>query len=147
MNCKINLIELRDSLIYKRRNTTSECKVSQHICAILKDGVPISYGINNYTPNKPIIEHAEAHAFRKLLQHIDKSAKRVKIDIFVVRTNGSNSKPCTRCIDLMQSYKNQFNIRNIYYSAKDSINGIRCVKFSKLVDEERHVCSYDRWEK
>ena len=144
-----HLVQLRDILIKKRdahykASNYYSINNAHHICVILKDGVPISYGINNYTPNKTFIEHAEAHAFRKLMKHIDKSSKRIKIDIFVVKTNGCNSKPCNRCINQMISYNNLFNIRNIYYTTKDEIIGIRCIKFSKLIHEERHYCSYDK---
>ena len=114
MSLNPNIFHLRDILIEKRHahyqaSNYYSINNSNHICVILKDGVPISYGINNYKPNKTITEHAEANAFRKLIKHVDKSAKRLKIDILVVRTNGSNSKPCNRCINQMISYNNIFD--------------------------------------
>ena len=144
-----------DILIKKRDEETKQSGFrtvinSNHICAILKDGHPISYGSNSYTLNKPLNKHAESRAFDNLINRIGKinkqnKNKKIKIDVFIIRTNKSISKPCKRCMNEMINYNNTgiFNIRNIYYTSKDHENGIRNVKFSKLVEEESHYCSYD----
>jgi hypothetical protein len=42
-------------------------------------------------------------------------------------------------------YNIVYIIKNIYYTHEDESDGIRCVKFCKLVeDPERHYSSYDR---
>jgi cytidine deaminase len=145
---KTNLI---DELIEKRKahynasGYTSMTK-SEHICAILKDGIPISYGVNVYNLNDMSTEHAEAQALRKLYERFRRrlNAKKFTIDILVIRINYGNSKPCARCINTMINYTKFFSIRNIYYSKPEEENGIRCVKFSKFISEDPHICSFDR---
>lgn len=144
-----------DILIKKRDEQTKTSGFrtvinSNHICAILKDGRPISYGSNNYILNKPLNKHAESQAFDNLINRIGKANKqnknkKMKIDVFIIRTNKSNSRPCKRCMNEMINYNDTgvFNIRNIYYTSKEYENGIRNVKFSKLVQEESYYCSYD----
>lgn len=144
-------INLADTMIAKRKahyygSGFTSLTSSDHMCAILKDGSPISYGTNVYNVNDLSTEHAEARALRKLYEKIGKrlNAKKITIDIFVVRTNGGNSKPCVRCIDTMTHYSQFFNIRNVYYTHPSELNGIRCVKFTQLSSEEPHVCAFDR---
>ena len=144
------LIRLSDVLIEKRKAQISASGFksmtnSNHMCAILKDGVPISYGTNMYATNGCVTEHAEAQALRKLCERLGRTTKKIKIDILVVRTNGSNSKPCNRCVNYMDNLAGRFNINNIYYTDQQEETGLRCVKFSKLLNEEdRHICAYDR---
>jgi tRNA(Arg) A34 adenosine deaminase TadA len=147
----IKFIRLKDNLIEKRKaqiNASGFCHVthSNHMCAILRDGIPISYGTNSYSVNSKDTEHAEAQALRKLSERIGRpsSSKKITIDLIIVRTNGGNSRPCDRCINMMQNYLNRFSIRYIYYTFPDEPSGIRCVKFSKLIKEDRHYCSFDR---
>ena len=147
---KSKLYNLMDILIKKRDEETKTSGFrtvinSNHICAILKDGHPISYGSNNYILNKPLNKHAESQAFDNLINRIGKINKKIKIDVFIIRTNKSNSRPCKRCMNEMINYNDTgvFNIRNIYYTSKEYENGIRNVKFSKLVQEESYYCSYD----
>ncbi len=142
---------LADTMIAKRKahycgSGFTSITNSNHMCAILKDGSPISYGTNVYNINDTSTEHAEAQALRKLYERIGKrlNAKKMTIDIFVVRTNGGNSKPCARCIDTMKYYSQFFSIRYVYYTHPHEPNGIRCVKFSQLSSEEPHICAFDR---
>lgn len=144
-------IHLADTMMAKRKahycgSGFTSITNSNHMCAILKDGAPISYGTNVYNINDTSTEHAEAQAFRKLYERIGRrlNAKKMTIDIFVVRTNGGNSKPCVRCIDTMKHYSQFFSIRYVYYTHPNEPNGIRCVKFSQLSSEEPHVCAFDR---
>lgn len=145
------IISIKDTLIEKRKaqiNASGFISLtnSNHMCAILKECEPISYGTNMYTINDVSTEHAEAQALRKLTERLGRRniAKKITIDILVVRTNGGNSKPCERCINNMSLYCTRFNIRNIYYTHPSEEFGIRCVKFTKLMNEEPHVCSFDR---
>lgn len=145
-----NIIRIRDELISKRLAQIQSSGYhsitnSNHMCAILNtSGVPISYGTNIFNVNSSFTEHAEAQALRKLCERLGRPSKKIKIDLIVVRTNYSNSKPCDRCINNMLRLSDRFNIRNIYYTDKNEPDKIRCVKFSKLANEERHICSYDR---
>jgi len=129
---------------YCKSGFTSLTK-SYHMCAVLKSGSPISYGTNVYI-NDGSTEHAEAQALRKLYEKIGKrlNAKKMTIDIFVVRTNGGNSKPCVRCINTFKHYSQYFSIGYVYYTHPDEPTGIRCVKFSQLSSEEPHICAFDR---
>lgn len=149
-----HIIKLKDILIQKRKEQIMNCldTVStnnhHHMCCILnKSGDILVYGYNIYNIKTPTTEHAEAQAFRKLSQKIgyDKSAKKIKVDVLVVRVNGSNSKPCARCIDKMNEMSSLFSIKNIYYTHKDSENGLKCEKFIDLLnDPDKHISSYDR---
>ena len=142
---------IADTMISKRKahyeaSGYTSLTNSNHMCTILKDGVPIIFGSNVYSINYMSTEHAEAQALRKLYEKIGKeiNAKKVTIDIMIIRTNGGNSKPCVRCINTMQKYTKYFSIRYVYYTFPGEPDGIRCVKFSQLINEEQHVCSYDR---
>lgn len=145
------IVSIKDMLIEKRKAQISASGFvsltnSNHMCAILKDCEPISYGTNMYTINDSSTEHAEAQALRKLTERLGRRniAKKITIDILVVRTNGGNSKPCERCINNMSLYCTRFSIRNVYYTHPSEEFGIRCVKFTKLMNEEQHICSFDR---
>ena len=145
------IYKVRDDLIRKRKEQIQASKYhttinSNHMCAVLdQTGVPISYGTNIFNIRMPTTEHAEAQALRKLMERLGKTTKKIKIDIIVVRTNGQNSKPCDRCIKRMHELSNRFVIRYVYYTHEEEIDGIRCVKFCKLIeDPDRHYSSYDR---
>jgi cytidine deaminase len=146
-----NIYKVRDELIRKRSEQTKASNYkstfnANHMCAILDiNGIPISFGTNVFNIKTPTTEHAEAQALRKLLERLGRTTKKLKIDILVVRTNGHNSKPCDRCIKRMEELTNRFVIKNIYFTHEDEPDGIRCVKFCKLIeDPERHYSSYDR---
>ncbi len=142
---------LVDTMIIKRKahytaSGFTSVTNSNHMCAILKNSEPISYGTNIYTVNDISTEHAEAQALRRLYEKINKSlnAKKITLDIMIVRTGSAISKPCTRCINTMKYYSKFFYIRNVYYTDPNELGGIRCIKFSKLVNEKHHTCSFDR---
>lgn len=149
-----HIIKLKDYLIQKRKEQIINCSgyVSSnnhyHMCCILnKAGEVLSYGYNIYNIKTPTTEHAEAQAFRKLAHKLGAptTTKKIKIDILVVRVNGSNSKPCARCIEKMQEMTSIFSIKNIYYTLKDVEDGLKCEKFSDLLnDPNKHISSYDR---
>ena len=147
-----NIYKVRDELIRKRSEQIQASNYkstfnANHMCAILDhSGVPISFGTNVHNIKSPTTEHAEAQALRKFLEKYSYFEKRkYKVDIMVVRTNGHNSKPCNRCIQEMERLRSKIQIRHVYYTHEDEINGIRCVKFCKLVeDPERHYSSFER---
>jgi tRNA(Arg) A34 adenosine deaminase TadA len=118
---------------------------SYHMCVVLKKGEPLTYGANTYKPKTTLNEHAEIQALRKLMSKFGKKTKKMKVDLFVLRTNKSNSKPCSRCMNEMMTWINngKINIQTVYYTSKEEDTGVRSVKFSKLFNEERHYCSYD----
>ena len=152
-NINRSVLNIRDNLVKKRTEqiqssgyySTIKC---YHMCALLDcDGNPIIYGTNIYNVKTPTTEHAEAQALRRLLEKYckDNAKKKFKIDLLVIRTNGHNSKPCDSCIRMMQDVSGRINIRNVYYSHENEDNGLRSVKFNKLVNEpDRHISSYDR---
>ena len=145
------IYRIRDELIKKRREQTQASgyytkKNHDHMCAVLdQSGAPISFGTNVFNTKPSITEHAEVQALRKLMERLGRTTKKLKIDILVVRTNGCNSKPCDSCIRRMEELQARFNIRHIYFTHEDESDGIRCVKFCKLVQEPvRHYSSYER---
>lgn len=149
-----HIIKIKDYLIQKRKEQINNCQdhISSnnhhHMCCILdKSGEILSYGYNIYNIKTPTTEHAEAQAFRKLAQKMGapSTTKKIKVDVLVVRVNGSNSKPCARCIEKMQEMSNIFSIKNIYYTHKETLDGLKCEKFSDLLnDPDKHISSYDR---
>ena len=143
------LIEKRQS--FMPADTCKDNKIFQtfeHFCVIMNlNGAPLAYGYNTYSNGDMTTHHAEAMAFRKLncVRKQKGIRGRLSVNILVVRTNGSNSKPCNRCVNYMDGLTGRFNINNIYYTDQQEETGIRCVKFSKLLnEEERHICAYDR---
>ena len=146
------IMRIKDDLIEKRKQQTEasgykSCMNANHMCAILDTcGNPLIYGTNVFNVRTPTTEHAEAQALRKFLEKYSYFEKRkFKVDILVVRTNGHNSKPCNRCIEEMERLRGKIQIRHVYYTHEDEVEGIRCVKFCKLVeDPERHYSSYER---
>jgi cytidine deaminase len=151
-----HIIKLKDVLIDKRKSQVMNCTSHftsnnhHHMCCILnKSGEILSYGYNIYNIKTPTTEHAEAQAFRKLQQKIGtpQTTKKIKIDILVVRTNGSNSKPCTRCIEKMVEVSSIFSIKNVFYTHKDTPSGLKCERFIDLVnDPDKHISSYERYQ-
>ena len=149
-----HIIKLKNHLIQKRKEQIMNCNkcVSSnnhhHMCCIInKAGEVLSYGYNIYNIKTPTTEHAEAQAFRKLAHKLGSptSTKKIKVDVLVVRVNGSNSKPCARCIEKMQEMSSIFSIKNIYYTLKETEDGLKCEKFSDLLnDPNKHISSYDR---
>jgi len=153
MASDFKLMQFYDELIIKRNQQTmlnSTYDKYKHMCVIIdsKSGEPLSYGYNIFKPNSCKTEHAEAMALRKLLRKVDGSRRRICIDIFVVRTNGSNSKPCYHCLQNMYKHLYKFNIKMIYYSHEAEPTGIRREKFMTMYDsDDHHISSYYRHNK
>ena len=153
-----HIMNLRDTLTDKRAayvcdTTPKSYRVFQnfeHICVIMTtNGAPLVYGYNTYKIDDYTTEHAEAMAFRKLncMRKMMGIRGRLAINILVVRTNGGNSKPCSKCIECMQSYSDKYNVRKVYYTNNKELNGIQKETFSSLVnDPNKHISSFYRYQ-
>jgi cytidine deaminase len=148
---KFDMAYYREQLIEMRKKQTlpgSELKFN-HMCVIItKKGTPLSYGYNDYNFATQTSEHAEEMAIRKLLEkknmlNIELSKK--KLYLLVVRTNGYNSKPCSRCVALINKYAGLINLKDIFYSHEEEDDGIRKERFRDLLHGEQHMCSYSRF--
>ncbi len=150
-NIKTILFEKCNSL-YFNKNKEQSIKY-QHMCCITNiSGNIITYGYNVYNSKNNITEHAEANALRKLSYKfsIDKTNKKIKINLFIIRLNGYNSKPCIRCINNMINMSDKISIKYIFYTHQDeeNNNGLRCNKLKDLInDSDKHICSFDRNKK
>jgi tRNA(Arg) A34 adenosine deaminase TadA len=153
-----NIMNLRDMLSDKRSAFVSDTTPKsyrafqnfEHICVIMTtNGAPLAYGYNTYKTDDYTTEHAEAMAFRKLNCVRKKLGirGRLNVNLLVVRTNGGNSKPCSKCIECMQSCADKYNVRKVYYSNNKEPNGIQKETFSSLVnDPNKHISSFYRFQ-
>lgn len=133
--------------LIKKRKCHTDLKFN-HMCVITtKKGVPLSYGHNDYDYKTETTEHAEEMAIRKLIEKINSSNNNKKnvCNLIVVRTNGHNSKPCSKCIELIKKYSHIITIKNIYYTHEDECCGMRKIKFKDLIEEPKHISSYQRF--
>ena len=140
MNRICNMIP---SLIEQRKKY-EELKYN-HMCMITtKKGVPLSYGYNAYDNKMNISEHAETMALRKLIERYNflGIGKKVTCYMVVVRTNGGNSKPCSKCIETFLKYHHIITLKYIYYTHED--DGIIKTNFKDLINSPKHVSSYNR---
>jgi hypothetical protein len=83
----------------------------------------------------------------RLFLRIRSIKKKMNVDILIVRVNGSNSKPCLRCIKYMYSLRNRIKINNVYYSNKNDngVSYLEVIKFNDLIkDNNPHICIYDK---
>lgn len=120
-------------------------------CAINKGGSAIiGYGFNNYMKNGSM--HAEESAFRNAINYLRKNKSRnlktykarMKVDLIVLRTTGSNSRPCYNCITDQIVNNKYFNIRKIIYSDNDEVGGYVQTNKSKLFEtRETHYSGFN----
>lgn len=101
----------------------------------------LSYGINQIRMNSSI--HAEFNALQKL-NPLRIKKKLCKINLLVIRLSPKNklqqSKPCSNCINLMNSYpmKIGYKIQNVFYSdengciVKTNLKNLKNVHVSKF---------------
>lgn len=143
------LIYFIEHLIVKRESQTATGKDTKfkHMCAIVtKKGEPLSYGYNVYDTKNEITEHAEEMALRILIENKQRLYnKRKPLYLIVARTNGGNSKPCARCLELIEKNLNIINIKQIYYTHEDEQDGIKMDKLKTLIMGEKFVSSYTRF--
>ena len=118
-----------------------------HMCVIItKKGIPLSYGYNDYDYKNNITEHAEEMAIRKYINKINllKTYKKKIGYLFVIRTNGNNSKPCSNCINIIDKYSYIITIKNIYYTHEEEESGIRKTTIKQLIDGPQHISQYQQ---
>ena len=151
-NINPNILRQAQILINMRENQTicnyTNYKIDKykHMCAILdKGGESLITGHNIFKTNSDQTEHAEAMAIRKFFLKFKHTKRRITVDFLVIRTNGSNSKPCAMCLEQMRVFSYVVNVKNIYYSHEDEPSGIRKEKFSAMINSDnKHYSSYYR---
>jgi len=143
------LIYFIEHLILKRQTQTANGKDTKfkHMCVIVtKKGEPLSYGYNVYDTKNQITEHAEEMALRLVIENRQRIYnKRKPLYLIVARTNGCNSKPCARCLELIEKNLHLINIRQIYYTHENEQDGIKMDKLKTLIMGEKFVSSYSRF--
>lgn len=86
---------------------------------------------NNYMHNQiPISIHAEHDVINNAINKIIRKGDRhkltktpMKVDLYVVRDNGRNSRPCNDCITNHINDNPYFNIRKVIYTHQDGTDG------------------------
>lgn len=135
-------------LILKRQKQTANGKDLKfsHMCVIVtKKGVPLSYGHNVYDIKHQITEHAEEMALRILIENRERVySKKKPLYLIVARTNGCNSKPCSRCLALIEKNSHLINIKQVCYSHEEEIDGLKTDKLKNLLTGEKFISSYTR---
>jgi cytidine deaminase len=138
-----------ENLILKREAQTANGKdlKFKHMCVIVtKKGEPLSYGYNVYDLKNQITEHAEEMALRILIENKERLySKKKPLYLIVARTNGCNSKPCARCLELIEKNLHIINIRHICYTHENEEDGIKMDKLKTLIMGEKFVSSYSRF--
>jgi hypothetical protein len=139
-------------LIQKRINNISRLSEANHLCHIAtfvdkkRKNNHLTIGINTNRKrfnNNKIAVHAEIDALQKL----EKTNKKHKMDLIVLRVNKNGklceSAPCRHCtIEL--SKNTLVNINKLYFSRSDG--SITCIKFSEwLKKEDHHVSKGWKW--
>jgi len=136
-------------LIEKRKKQTANGKDLKfnHMCVIVtKRGEPLSYGYNIYDVKNQITEHAEEMALRILLENKERLySKRKPLYLIVTRTNGCNSKPCSKCLEMIEKHLHTIDIRQVCYSHEEELDGIKTDKIKNLIGGEKHISSYTRF--
>jgi cytidine deaminase len=144
------LIYFIQHLIIKRQKQTATGKDLKfnHMCVIVtKKGLPLSYGHNVYDTKNQITEHAEEMALRILIENKSRLyVKRKPLYLIVARTNGCNSKPCSRCLELIEKNSHIINIKEVCYTHEEEVDGIKKDKLKNLMLGERFISSYNRVE-
>ena len=101
-------------------------------------GEVYGWGYNHMEPNSPMTIHAERDAIskatRNLLAKGAKLRRRLVADLYVMRDNGMNSKPCYNCITECIYNNPYFNFRQIHYTHEDSPTGFVTMSSNQLYD-------------
>ena len=120
----------------------------KHMCVIVtKKGKPLSYGHNVYDSKNQLTEHAEEMALRILIENRERIySKKKPLYLIVARTNGYNSKPCSRCLELISKNSHIINIKQVCYSHEEEFDGIKRDKIKNIMLGEKFVSSYNRIE-
>ena len=108
---------------------------------------------NNYMHNRiPISIHAEHDAINNAIKHIIRKGERhklnktpMKVDLYVVRDNGRNSRPCNDCITHRINNNPYFNIRKVIYTHQDGVDGTMTETRSELYQNRfEHITRHFR---
>jgi cytidine deaminase len=108
---------------------------------------------NNYMHNQiPISIHAEHDAINNAIKRIIRKGDRhklnktpMKVDLYVVRDNGRNSRPCNDCITHRIKDNPYFNIRKVIYTHEDGVNGTMTETRSELYQNRyEHITRHFR---
>ena len=131
----------------QKQTATGKDLKFNHMCVIVtKTGEPLSYGYNVYDLKNQITEHAEEMALRILIENKERLySKKKPLYLIVARTNGCNSKPCARCLELIEKHLHILNIRQICYTHENEEDGIKMDKLKTLIMGEKFVSSYSRF--
>ena len=105
---------------------------------VSSSGEVYGWGYNHMDPNSPMTIHAERDAIskatRNLLAKGAKLRRRLVADLYVMRDNGMNSKPCYNCITECIYNNPYFNFRHIHYTHEDSPTGFVTMSSNQLYD-------------
>lgn len=114
-------------------------------------GAIIGIGTNNYRNDDNGSIHAEDDAFTnakhyfrtKKSKNLNSMKRKIKVDLIVVRTTGSNSKPCYHCITDHMINNAHFNVRKVIYSDSDVEGGYITTNKNKLMNDDIHVSGFN----
>lgn len=103
----------------------------RHMASLVTPNGHIIATGNNYMHNQiPISIHAEHDVINNAIKRIIRKGDRhkltktpMKLDLYVVRDNGRNSRPCNDCITNRINDNPYFNIRRVIYTHQDGIDG------------------------
>lgn len=105
---------------------------------VSSSGEVVGWGYNHLDPNSTMTIHAEhdaiSKATRNLLAKGARLRRRLVADLYVMRDNGMNSKPCYNCITECIYNNPYFNFRHIHYTHEDSPTGFVTLSSNQLYD-------------
>jgi hypothetical protein len=135
--------------------TKKQKKIEQfrHMASLVTpNGRVIATG-NNYMHNQiPISIHAEHDVINNAIKRIIRKGDRhklnktpMKLDLYVVRDNGRNSRPCNDCITHHINNNPYFNIRKVIYTHQDGVDGTMTETRSELYQNRfEHITRHFR---
>jgi len=138
---------------YSSNNRLNNVEKFRHMASLVTpNGRVIATG-NNYMHNQiPISIHAEHDAINNAIKRIIRKGDRhkltktpMKVDLYVVRDNGRNSRPCNDCITNRINDNPYFNIRKVIYTHQDGIDGTMTETRSELYQNRyEHITRHFR---
>lgn len=138
---------------YSSNNRLNNVEKFRHMASLVTpNGHVIATG-NNYMHNQiPISIHAEHDAINNAIKRIIRKGDRhkltktpMKVDLYVVRDNGRNSRPCNDCITNRINDNPYFNIRKVIYTHQDGIDGTITETCSELYQNRyEHITRHFR---
>ena len=138
---------------YSSNNRLNNVEKFRHMASLVTpNGRVIATG-NNYMHNQiPISIHAEHDAINNAIKRIIRKGDRhkltktpMKVDLYVVRDNGRNSRPCNDCITHRINDNPYFNIRKVIYTHQDGIDGTMTETRSELYQNRyEHITRHFR---